>query len=150
MQQLNFPLYDFRLRKSEKGDEIFDIIRKKFVALTPEEWVRQNAVRFLMENCSVPAGRIKIEMPLKIQKLSKRADVVVFDDYAKPILIVECKAPSVPLHQAVFEQIAQYNMVLKVENLLITNGLKHYFCKIDFEKRNFVFENQIPDYLAMK
>lgn len=150
MQALNFPQYDFRIRSGIHNAEIFDDVRKKFVKLTPEEWVRQHIVRFLIVERAIPAGRIKIEMPLKIQKLSRRADVVVFDDLAKPILIVECKSSDVKITQDVFEQISCYNKTLHAKYLLVTNGLTNLCCKIDFETNSFFFEKQIPDYLTMK
>lgn len=152
MQKLNFPPSEFKIRIGEKEKEIFDCVRKKYVALTPEEWVRQNMLHFLIENKSVPMGRIKIEMPLKIQKLSKRADMVVFNDFAQPLLMVECKAPEIMITQAVFEQISIYNKAVGAKYLLITNGLTHFFYEIivDGEKSAYQFKEEIPDYDTMK
>lgn len=144
--QLQFPPYDFKIRPSAHGNEIYDVVRKKYVALTPEEWVRQHVVSFLIQARAFPSGRIKLEKSLKIQKLSKRADVVVYDDFAKPLLIVECKAPEIKLSQSVFEQIACYNMALHVRYLIVTNGLQHFFCSIDFDTHQCRFEEEIPTY----
>ena len=149
MQQLNLPLFDFRIRESEKQKEIFDPVRKKFVALTPEEWVRQNFIRYLAEYKNVPLSLIAVEKALSLHKLTKRTDIVVYGKAAKPRMIVECKAPGVKISQAVFEQIGRYNMTLRVEFLVVTNGLNHYCAKIDFERNAFSFLAEIPDYTTI-
>ncbi|MDD4848870.1 MAG: type I restriction enzyme HsdR N-terminal domain-containing protein [Bacteroidales bacterium] len=147
---LHFPTYNFTIRTTEIGDEIFDIVRKKYVSLTPEEWVRQHLIRFLIQERAVPMGRIKIEKILKIQTLNRRADVVVYDDYAKPLLIVECKAPQVKINQNVFNQISCYNKALNVNHLIVTNGIDHYYCTINHETRQIQFESDIPMYQELK
>lgn len=145
-EQLHFPAYSFKIRNTANGKEIYDIVRKKYVALTPEEWVRQHVIMYLIEDKGVPIGRIKIEKVLKFNKLYKRADVVVYGDNLNPLVIVECKAPSIKLNTNVFEQIACYNMALKVKHLLVTNGLSHFYCTIDFENNQFTFESNLPSY----
>ena len=147
--KLDFPEYMFRVRQAKRGTEIFDIIRKKFVALTPEEWVRQHAVRFLIEERQVPSGRMNVEVALETLHLSRRADVVVFDDNGEPAAIVECKAPTVKITQDTFDQIARYNMALKASYLVVTNGLAHFCCYIDREKQTCHFLEKIPDYRTM-
>ena len=146
---LNFPEYKFRVQQTEKGTEIFDIIRKKFVALTPEEWVRQHAVHYLIKERRIPSGRMNVEVSLQTMKLSRRADIVVFDNTGEPVTIVECKAPSVKITQDAFDQIARYNMTLKASYLFVTNGLTHFCCYIDLRKRDYYFLQEIPDYRAM-
>jgi len=146
MQALNLPTYNFRIRESNNKAEIFDDIRKKFVALTPEEWVRQNFIEWLKKEKNFPASLIAVEMGLKLNKMQKRSDVVVYNRSAEPALIVECKAPDVKIKQDVFDQIARYNMTLKVNYLIVTNGLDHYCCLIDHEKGEYQFLKEIPDY----
>ncbi len=144
---LNFPEVSFRIRDGLKGTEIFDIIRKKFVALTDEEWVRQNCIAHLINQKLYPASLISVEKALKVNGLNKRTDVVVFANDMKPRMIIECKAPHIPITNEVFSQIARYNMTLKVNYLLVTNGIEHYCCWIDFENEKFSFLESIPDYI---
>ncbi|MES2811762.1 MAG: type I restriction enzyme HsdR N-terminal domain-containing protein [Bacteroidota bacterium] len=146
MQQLNFPSYSFRFKNSENKVSIFDEIRKKFVILTPEEWVRQNVVRFLMEEKKYSKSYINVEKLIKINGLSKRYDIVVFQPNGKLFLLIECKAPEVPISQNTFDQIARYNMVLDAEYLMVTNGLNHYFCQMDFENEKYNFLKELPEY----
>lgn len=146
MQTLNLPSYKFRIRASGDKTEIFDDIRKKFVALTPEEWVRQNFIAYLQNEKNYPISLIAVEMSLKLNKMHKRSDIVVYNTSGEAILLVECKAPSVKIKQDVFDQIARYNMTLKVKYLIVTNGLEHYCCMIDHENMNYQFFNDIPNY----
>ena len=146
MQKLNFPTYAFRFKNSENKVSIFDEIRKKFVILTPEEWVRQNVVRFLLEEKKYPKSYINVEKVIKINSLTKRYDIVVFQPNGKLFLLVECKAPEVPISQNTFDQIARYNMVLEAEYLMVTNGLNHYFCQMDFENEKYQFQNELPNF----
>jgi len=148
MQQLNFPSYSFRFKNSENKVSIFDEIRKKFVILTPEEWVRQNVVRFLMEEKKYSKSYINVEKLIKINGLSKRYDIVVFQPNGKLFLLIECKAPEVPISQNTFDQIARYNMVLDAEYLMVTNGLNHYFCQMDFENEKYNFLKELPEYFT--
>lgn len=150
MQELNFPLYKFRLKNSENKLYIFDIIRKKFILLQPEEWVRQNVVRFLIEEKNYPKSLINVEKRLTINGLTKRYDVVVFYPNGQIFLIVECKSPQVEITQAVFDQIARYNLSLKADNMMITNGLRHYFCRLDYENKSYVFLEDLPKFPSKK
>ena len=146
MQKLNFPSYSFRLKSSENKTLIFDIIRKKYVVLTPEEWVRQHVVLFLIEEKKYPISLIAVEKQLKINSLLKRTDVVVFNTKGSPEILIECKAPSVAISQATFDQIARYNLTAQSNYLMVTNGLYHYFCQIDVENETYVFLKDIPNY----
>ncbi|MEN8858131.1 MAG: type I restriction enzyme HsdR N-terminal domain-containing protein [Flavobacteriaceae bacterium] len=146
MQKLNFPSYSFRLKSSENKTLIFDIIRKKYVVLTPEEWVRQHVVLFLIEEKKYPISLIAVEKQLKINSLLKRTDVVVFNTKGTPEILIECKAPSVAISQATFDQIARYNLTAQSNYLMVTNGLNHYFCQIDKENETYVFLKEIPNY----
>jgi type I site-specific restriction endonuclease len=145
MQQLNLPAYDLRTREREGQPEIFDVARRKFVALTPEEWVRQHFIQYLIREKNVSEGMIAVEKSLTLNKLTKRTDILVYGTNAKPVLIVECKAPSVKIDQKVFEQIGRYNLALRVQYLVVTNGLDHYCAKIDLGKKSFIFLEEIPD-----
>lgn len=146
MQKLNFPTYSFRFKNSENKVSIFDEIRKKFILLTPEEWVRQHVVQFLLQDKKYPKSYINVEKLIKINDLSKRYDVVVFQPNGEIFLLIECKAPEVPISQQTFDQIARYNLVLKAKYLMVTNGLNHYFCQMDFENEKYVFLKELPDF----
>ncbi len=146
MQPLNFPNYQFRFKNSENKVSIFDEIRKKFIILTPEEWVRQNVVRYLLEECNYPKSLINVEKALKINGLTKRYDVVVFNNDGSINILVECKSTDIKISQTVFDQIARYNMTLKSNYLMLTNGLNHYFCKMDFENEKYFFLKNLPKY----
>ena len=146
MQNLNFPTYSFRFKNSENKVSIFDEIRKKFILLTPEEWVRQHVVQFLLQDKKYPKSYINVEKLIKINDLSKRYDVVVFQPNGEIFLLIECKAPEVAISQQTFDQIARYNLVLKAKYLMVTNGLNHYFCQMDFENEKYVFLKELPKY----
>ena len=130
MQALNFKKYSFRFKSSEKNTYIFDSIRKKFVVLQPEEWVRQHVVHFLTEDKKYPKSIINVEKQITVNSLKKRFDIVVFNSDGSIKILVECKSPSVSINQATFDQIAQYNMKLHAEYLMVTNGLMHYLSLI--------------------
>ena len=146
MKQLNFPPYSFRLKNSENKMAIFDEIRKKFIILTPEEWVRQHVVQFLLQDKKYPKSYINVEKIIKINDLTKRYDAVVFRPNGSIFLLVECKAPEVPISQNTFDQIARYNMVLEAEYLMVTNGLNHYFCKMDYANEQYQFLRELPEF----
>ena len=146
MQKLNFPTYSFRFKNSENKVSIFDEIRKKFILLTPEEWVRQHVIHFLLQDKNYPKSYINVEKLIKINDLSKRYDGVVFQPNGDIFLLIECKAPEVPISQQTFDQIARYNLVLKAKYLMVTNGLNHYFCQMDFENEKYVFLKELPEY----
>lgn len=147
--QLNFPHFEFRIRETENRKEIFDPVRRKYVALTPEEWVRQHLILYLINVKKVPAALIGVEKRLLLNKMSKRFDLVVFSRSAQPILLAECKSPNVEVTEKVFDQAARYNLGLNVSYFLITNGLKHYSCRIDYEKTQYVFIGEIPPFDEM-
>ena len=146
MQSLNFPAYDFRFKNSENKVHIFDTIRKKFVVLQPEEWVRQNVVQFLIHEKKYPRSLINVEKQLTINTLKKRYDIVVFDPMGNITLLVECKSPKIMINQQTFDQIARYNMLLNAKFLMVTNGLQHFYCKMDFNIEKYTFLEQIPDF----
>ena len=146
MQELNFPTYSFRFKNSENKISIFDTIRKKFVVLQPEEWVRQHCIQYLMDVKGYPKLLINIEKELTVNSLKKRYDIVIFNPDGSIHLIVECKSPIITINQKTFDQIAQYNLVLNASYLMITNGLKHYYCQMDFENGRYQFLNDIPNY----
>ncbi|WP_233897770.1 type I restriction enzyme HsdR N-terminal domain-containing protein [Tenacibaculum piscium] len=146
MQKLNLPTYKFRLKSNDNKTFIFDNLRKKYLVLTPEEWVRQHFVRFLIEEKKYPASLIAIEKQLVLNTLQKRTDIVIFSSDGTPNIIVECKAPKIKIAQDTFDQIARYNLKLKANFLVVTNGLSHYFCKLDTKNETYIFLKDIPDY----
>ncbi|WP_299767311.1 type I restriction enzyme HsdR N-terminal domain-containing protein [uncultured Dokdonia sp.] len=146
MQALDFPAYDFRLKNSENKPYIFDPIRKKFIHLTPEEWVRQHVLQFLIQTKGYPASLINVEKEIKIYDTKKRYDIVVFNSDGSIFLIVECKRPNVTITQTTFDQIARYNLTLQAKLLMVTNGLHHYYCAMDFEQERYQFLKEIPNY----
>jgi predicted type IV restriction endonuclease len=125
---------------------IFDEIRKKFVVLTPEEWVRQHVVKYLLLEKKYPKSLINVEKLVKVNGLNKRYDIVVFQPNGEIFLLIECKAPEVAISQQTFDQIARYNLKLNAQYLMVTNGLNHYFCQMDFENEQYVFLKEAPEY----
>lgn len=146
MQELNFPKFMFRFKNSENKVSIFDGIRKKFVILQPEEWVRQHCVQYLIEVKGYPKSLINVEKELKINDLKKRYDIVIFNTNGSIHLIVECKAPKIKIKQDTFDQVARYNLALNASYLMVTNGLNHYYCIMDFKAKKYEFLVDIPDY----
>jgi hypothetical protein len=144
MQNLNFPSYNFRFKNSENKVSIFDDIRKKFIILTPEEWVRQHIVQFLLQEKKYPKSYINVEKLIKVNDLNKRYDIVVFKPNGELFLLIECKSPDVKITQETFDQIARYNLKLNAQFLMVTNGLNHYFCQMDFEKETYIFLEELP------
>ena len=146
MQNLNFPTYSFRLKNSENNTHIFDVIRKKFVVLQPEEWVRQHCVQYLVQEKNYPISLINVEKVILVNGLKKRYDIVVFNPDGSLAVVVECKAPKVQISQSVFDQIARYNLTLKASYLMVTNGLNHYFCTMNHHLESFEFLETLPNY----
>src|SRR5665647_339954 len=146
MWQLNLPEYIFRIKKQTDRLLIFDSQRKRYVSLTPEEWVRQHFIRFLIEVKGYPAALLAIEKQLDMNGMKKRCDAILYNNYAKPILIIELKAPNVTISQATFDQVAVYNAKLKVDFFMISNGIEHYCCKVDTENSRYEYLSEIPDY----
>jgi type I site-specific restriction endonuclease len=144
MQTLNLPGATLRIRNKGKKKEVFDSVRKKFIALTPEEWVRQHFIHYLADHRNVPRSLIAVEATLQVHRLRKRSDIVVYGKDGTPCLIVECKSPEVAVTQAVFDQVAIYNMSLKVPYLVVTNGMEHFACLIDHGTGKIVFLKEIP------
>jgi len=146
MEPLNLPAFQFKLKQTGLNRQIFDAIRKKYVALTPEEWVRQNFIQFLIQNKKFPASLIAVEAGLKINQLQKRLDVLVYNKQGIPHLMVECKAPHIKISQDTFDQIARYNMLFKVKYLVVTNGLQHFCCKMDYLENSYSYLETVPDF----
>ena len=147
MDKLNLPTYDFKIQlNSLDKEEIFDVVRKTYVVLTPEEWVRQNILHFLHIERAFPYSLMAVEKGLKINDKEYRADIVIYNTNGQAIFIVECKAPGVKLTQEVFQQAARYNLHYKVNYLMITNGLQHYCAYIDFNNNSTKILNQIPNF----
>ena len=146
MQKLNFPSYNFRFKNSENKVSIFDSIRKKFILLTPEEWVRQHVVEFLLVEKKYPKSLINVEKIVKVNGMNKRYDAVVFNPDGSIFLLIECKAPEIKIDQKTFDQIARYNLSLNAQYLMVTNGLNHYFCQMDFENEKYTFLKELPKY----
>ena len=144
MQTLNFPTFQFRFKNSENKLLVFDDIRKKFVLLTPEEWVRQHVVHYFIRVKGYSKSYINVEKVVKINGLNKRYDVVVYKPDGSIFLLVECKEPKVTIDQGTFDQIARYNLTLKADFLMVTNGINHYYCKMDYEAKKYHFLNDIP------
>lgn len=149
MLELNLPPYEKKITTKDDKPFILDVIRRQYVALTPEEWVRQNFVHFLIEYKGYPQSLMANEVQLKLNGMSRRCDTVVYDRTLRPRVIVEYKAPSVSITQKVFEQICRYNMVLQVDYLIVSNGLAHYCCRIDYPTRSYTFLQEIPEYQSL-
>ena len=145
MQLLNFPTYSFRFKNSENKVSIFDSIRKKFILLTPEEWVRQHVIEFLLNEKKYSKSLINVEKVVKVNGMNKRYDVIVFNSDGSIFLLIECKAPEVKIDQKTFDQIARYNLILNAQYLMVTNGLNHYFCEMDFENEKYTFLKELPE-----
>jgi hypothetical protein len=124
---------------------IFDSIRKKFILLTPEEWVRQHVIVFLLDVKKYPKSLINVEKTVKVNGMNKRYDIVVFNPDGSIFLLIECKAPEVKINQRTFDQIARYNLILNAQYLMVTNGLNHYFCEMDFENEKYSFLKELPE-----
>ena len=146
MQPLNFSSYKFRVKNSQNKDLIFDVVRKKFVVLTPEEWVRQHVLQFLIVDKKYPLSLINVEKQITLNGLKKRYDIVVFNPDGSIQLLVECKAPEVKITQEAFDQIARYNLDLDATYLMVTNGLLHYYCQMRKKEEKYHFLKQIPEF----
>lgn len=146
MVQLNLPPYQIRVRETGGRKQIFDILRRKYVALTPEEWVRQHFIHYLIEHKNYPASLLANEVSLQIGEKRMRADSVLYDNQLHPRIIIEYKAPNITLTQKVFDQITVYNLLLHVDYLIVSNGMTTYICKMDYEKQTYKFLETIPNY----
>ncbi len=146
MQQLNLPSFEYRLRDQDGKKYIFDIIRKKFIALTPEEWVRQHFIHFLINQYQYPKPLISVEDAHKVNKMAKRSDVVVYRKDGNVFMLIECKAPTVKLSQKTMDQLSAYNQHYKASWLVLTNGMKMYVCQMDYDMKKAVFFSELPQY----
>ena len=146
MTVLNLPSFDYKIKKEKDRLFIFDIIRKRYIALTPEEWVRQHFVSYLIYYKGYPLGLIGNEISLRLNGQNRRCDTVIYDIYGSPLMIIEYKAPHITLNQEVFDQVIRYNIALKVKYLVVSNGINHYCCVMDYDDMCPHFLKEIPDY----
>ncbi len=146
MEPLNFPKFNFRVKNTENQLRIFDIVRKKFVVLQPEEWVRQHVIHYLNVHKGYPLSHINVEKKLMVNGLNKRYDIIVFNRDASIALLVECKSPSTLIVQSTFDQIARYNLKANSTYLMVTNGLEHFYCQLDVKNEKYMFLKDIPDF----
>ena len=146
MTLLNLPPFEARLQGPQDRRRIFDILRRRYVALTPEEWVRQTFIHYLTDHLNYPATLLANEVKLQIGKKTLRADSVLYDTQLRPRIIIEYKAPHINITQKVFDQIVAYNMQLHVDYLIVSNGLSHFCCKIADDGKNYLFIDHIPTY----
>ena len=146
MKQLNLPQYSFKISGNENNEMILDTVRRKYVRLTPEEWVRQNFIQYLVNEGKYPAGLLGVEVMFRLNKLKRRVDILVHNRQGRPVMIVECKAPEVKIDDKVFDQIVCYNIGLKVPYIVVTNGIDHYACKVDHTTGKYEFLLVIPLY----
>lgn len=146
MQKLNFPNYPFRFKSTKNNTLIFDSIRKKFVVCTPEEWVRVHTIQYLIQERSYSPNLINVEKQIEVRGNLKRYDIVGYQPDGKIELVVECKAPEVPITQETFDQIARYNYSLRAKYLMLTNGIAHYYCQMDWEQERYSFLRELPKF----
>lgn len=150
MLHLNLPKCTLKVsRDSADRLKVFDTLRKKYVALTPEEYVRQHFVNYLINDLHYPVGLTANEVTIKLNDTTKRCDTVVWDKTGQPVMIVEYKAPAIAITQEVFDQIVRYNMVLHADYIVVSNGLQHFCCRLDYTNNTYQFIPQIPDYNAL-
>ena len=146
MLSLNLPPYATKIAVRDGKNSIWDIIRRKYVALTPEEWVRQHFVHFLVEHKGYPVSLLANEVALTLNGTSRRCDTVLYDRTLSPRMIIEYKAPHIPITQKVFDQISRYNLVFRVDYLIVSNGLFHYCCRMDYDHQSYEFLKDVPEY----
>lgn len=146
MLQLNLPPYNIKVKNENGQRKIFDILRRKYLVITPEEWVRQHFIHYLIDYKGYPMSLLANEIPLSIGKKVIRADSVLYDSHLRPRMIIEYKAPHIQLTQKVFDQISAYNLLLHVDYLIVSNGIDTYICKMDYEHQTYTFLPSIPDY----
>ena len=149
MTTLNLPAYDVKLRGTREKPEIFDFLRKRFVALTPEEWVRQHFTHWLVEHKGYPQTLLGNEIELRVGEKRLRCDSILYGKAMQPRMIIEYKAPSIAITQKVFQQISTYNLLLHVDYLVVSNGLQHYCCRMDYERGQYEFLQEVPEYASL-
>jgi len=150
MTKLNLPEFEFSFKEKNKKRYIFDEIRRKYLFLSPEEWVRQNFVKYLVNYKNYPASLIVLEMPFVMNSADKRSDIVIYNKQRKIVLLVECKSPDIQISQKIFDQAAGYNLKLDAKILIITNGISHYCCMPDYTNRKWIYLENIPDFNELK
>ena len=150
MYKLNLPTFDFKLSSKDSKNFIFDIIRKKHYVLTPEEWVRQNLIHYLVLNLNYPKSLIKVEAKLKFNNLTKRADILVYDNNFAIKLLVECKSYKIKLNKSAFDQASVYNKIFKSEYLMVSNGINHFCCQYDWKNKKIIYTDSFPKYKITK
>lgn len=150
MYSLNLPTYEAKIRKNSNGLEIFDPLRRKYIALTPEEWVRQHFVNYLINYKNYPASLMANEAGIKLNSLTRRCDTVVYNNQLVPLMIVEYKESKVQITQNVFDQVVRYNTVLKVPYIVVSNGILHYCCRMNYEDQSFEYLTDIPEYQSLR
>lgn len=146
MIPLNLPSYAIKIRKEDDHEQILDVLRRKYVALTPEEWVRQHFIHYLIEHKHYPATLLANEVKLKVGNKVLRADSVLYSTTLQPRMIIEYKAPHISITQKTFDQISTYNLLLHADYLVVSNGIRHYICRMDYEQQKYVFLEDIPEY----
>ena len=146
MHELNFPAYEFKIKNSENRIRIFDVVRKKYVVLQPEEWVRQHLLHFLVKERNYPLGHINVEKQFTLNTLRKRYDIVVYNPDGSIKILAECKRPGIAINQEVFNQAARYNRLLNARYFIITNGLQHHVCEVDYQEEKYRFLTDIPEF----
>ena len=149
MFSLNLPAFEAKIITRDGKRSIFDVIRRRYVTLTPEEWVRQHFVHFLMTHKGYPQALMANEVQVQLNGTKKRCDTVLYRRDLTARMIVEYKAPEVEITQKVFDQITRYNMVLKVDYLIVSNGIRHYCCRMDYEQNSYTFLQDISDYASL-
>ena len=150
MFRLNLPQYEIKIGEKEGKRTIFDFLRRKYVALTPEEWVRQHFTHYLTEHKGYPKGLMGNEVELHVGEKRLRCDTILYNKQGQPLMIIEYKAPTIQIQQKTFDQIAAYNLLLHADFLVISNGLQHYCCQMDYERRSYRFLTEIPDYTVLR
>jgi hypothetical protein len=150
MYSLNLPTYEAKIRKNSNGLEIFDPLRRKYIALTPEEWVRQHFINYLINYKNYPASLMANEAGIKLNSLTRRCDTVVYNNQLEPLMIIEYKESKVQITQNVFDQLVRYNTVLKVPYIVVSNGISHYCCRMNYEDQSFEYLTDIPEYQSLR
>jgi hypothetical protein len=149
MKSMNVPSYDVKLRGTREKPEIFDFLRKRYVTLTPEEWVRQHFTHWLVEHKGYPQTLLGNEIELRVGEKRLRCDSILYGKAMQPRMIIEYKAPSIAITQKVFQQISTYNLLLHVDYLVVSNGLQHYCCRMDYERGQYEFLQEVPEYASL-
>ncbi len=146
MQKLNLPAYEFRIKTEGAKKYIFDLVRRRFVLLTPEEWVRQHFIRYLIEEKKYPTSLMAVEKQITLNGKLFRFDLLVYRRTGQPLLIAEFKAPNVKITQETFDQVVRYNMALKVERVVVSNGKQHFVCEINYKENSYRFLKEVPEF----